>query len=106
MIRAAATAAFFAAFLASGAALADEVMVHVGHGSIHPAEIKLKAGDSVVFHNMDEMPGGHTVVVDDGSHQSPPLAKDEKWKHTFEKPGSYGVHVKEHPDAKAKVFVE
>jgi plastocyanin len=73
---------------------------------VDPAELKIKAGDTVVFHNMQEMPGGHTVVADDGSFESPPLAKDEQWKHTFEKPGTYGIHVKQHPMAKGKVIVE
>jgi plastocyanin len=51
------------------------------------------------------MPGGHTVVADDGSFSSPPLAKDQTWSHTFEKAGSFGVHIKEHPGAKAKIEV-
>jgi plastocyanin len=81
-------------------------MVHIGHDSVDPARIEIKAGDTVVFHNLHEMPGGHTVVADDGSFESPALAKDEQWKHTFEKPGTYGVHVKQHPNAKGVVVVE
>jgi hypothetical protein len=52
------------------------------------------------------MPGGHTVVADDGSFSSPPLAKDQSWSRTFEKPGSVGVHIKEHPAAKARIEVK
>jgi len=98
--------ASFVVALAAASAQAAEVMVHVGHSSVDPAEIKIKAGDTVVFHNIHEMPGGHTVTADDGSFESPPLAKDEKWKHTFEKPGTYGVHVKQHPTNKGVVIVE
>jgi plastocyanin len=52
------------------------------------------------------MPGGHTVAADDGSFASPPLAKDQSWSHAFEKPGSFGVHIKEHPGAKATIEVK
>ena len=99
-------AAIFVVALVASSAWAGEVMVHVGHNSVDPAEITVKAGDTVVFHNIHEMPGGHTVVADDGSFESPPLAKDEKWKHTFGKPGKFGIHVKQHPNAKGVVIVE
>jgi len=92
--------------LASPAAWADDVMVHVGHNKLDPAEVKVAVGDTVTFHNMDAMPGGHTVAADDGSFESPALDKDAQYKHTFEKAGSYGVHIKQHPDAKATIVVE
>jgi plastocyanin len=98
-------ATLFALLLASPA-VADEVMVHVGHNKLDPAVVKVKAGDTVVFHNLDQMPGGHTVVADDGDLSSPPLEKDGKWSHTFVMPGTYGFHIKEHPGAKAQVIVE
>lgn len=95
----------FVVLLASPA-LAGDVMVHVGHNKLDPAVVKVKAGDTVVFHNLDQMPGGHTVVADDGDLSSPPLEKGGQWSHTFVMPGSYGFHIKEHPSAKATVVVE
>jgi len=50
-------------------AAAGEVTISVGHNKIDPAKVTLKAGDTVVFHNLDEMPGGHTVVAADGSFE-------------------------------------
>ena len=91
---------------ASSAALADQVMVHVGHNKLDPAEVTVAAGTTIVFHNLDEMPGGHTIVSDDGSFESPGLAKDQRWSHTFEKPGVYTYAIKEHPSAKGKIVVE
>ncbi len=85
---------------------AADVMIHVGHNKLEPAEVKIKAGETVVFHNMDEMPGGHTVVSDDGELSSPPLELDGKWSHTFVMPGRHGFHIKEHPKARATVVVE
>jgi len=92
--------------LAVSPALAGEVVVKVGHNKIDPAKLSIEAGDEVVFHNLDAMPGGHTVVADDGSFQSPGLAQDEKWTHVFEKPGTYGIHLKEHPAAKGSIEVK
>jgi plastocyanin len=104
-IRTAAAAAALGLGLAT-AAWAGEVTVNVGHNKIDPAEVTIQAGDTVVFHNLDQMPGGHTVVADDGSFESPPLMKDEEWRHTFAKPGTHAIHIKQHPGAKGTITVE
>lgn len=98
-------AALLAFALALPAAAAD-VKVIVGHSRIDPAQVTIHVGDTVVFHNVDEMPGGHTVVAKDGSFESPPLAKGEEWSHTFRKAGSYAIGIKQHPDAKGEIVVE
>jgi plastocyanin len=92
--------------LVSSVALAGEVMVHVGHNKLDPAEITIAAGTTVVFHNLDQMPGGHSVVADDGSFHSPGLAKDQSWSHTFDEPGIYTYSIKEHPAARGRIVVE
>jgi plastocyanin len=92
--------------LAAAPARAGDVMIHVSHNKLDPVNVKIKPGDSVVFHNMVQMPGGHTIVSEDGELQSPPLAMDGKWSHTFVMPGDYTFRIKEHPDAKATVTVE
>ena len=90
----------------SPAAAADEASVHVGHSKLEPTELKIVAGTTVIFRNQDEMPGGHTIVADDESFESPGLAKDESWSHTFSDPGAYGYSIKEHPSAKGRIMVE
>jgi plastocyanin len=87
-------------------ALADEVGVEVGHNRLDPAEVRIEVGDTVVFHNVDAMPGGHTVVADDGSFESPPLEKDGRFEHTFEEKGTVTYHIEQHPDARGKIVVE
>lgn len=91
--------------LAAPAALADEVTVKVSHNKLDPAEIEVPVGTTVVFRNLVTMPGGHSVVADDGSFESPALAKDETWSHTFDKPGIYTYTIAEHPTAKGKIVV-
>ena len=108
MVRAAPFAFVFAAALALAAAptLAGDARVTVGHNKVDPATLTVKAGTTVTFHNVDEMPGGHSVAADDGSFQSPALAKDASWSYTFAKPGSYGYKIREHPGAKGTIVVE
>lgn len=92
--------------VASSPVYAGEAMVHVGHNNLDPADLKVAAGDTVVFHNMDAMPGGHTIVADDGSFESTDLGKDESWSHTFSEPGVYSYSIKQHSSAKGKITVE
>jgi plastocyanin len=94
------------ALLVAGAALADEVTITVGHNRLEPAEVRISAGDTVVFHNVDLMPGGHVVAAVDGSFASPPLGEDERWSHTFPEAGTFEIRIEQHPETKATVIVE
>lgn len=87
-------------------ALAGDVTVTITHGKLEPPEVIVAMGDTVTFHNVDEMPGGHSVVADDGSFESPALGAGHRWSHTFEKLGMFPYHIGEHPNAKGKVIVE
>lgn len=87
-------------------ASAKEVTVKVGHNSLDPAEVAIAKGDTVTFTNTAEMPGGHTIVADDGSFSSPALGKDKSWSRAFAEPGTYAIHIKEHPSAKGAIVVK
>lgn len=104
LVHAGAAALLALAFAAP--ALAAEVTVTVGHNKLDPHQVKIAVGDTVVFHNVDEMPGGHTVAAKDGSFESPPLAKDQSWSHTFEKAGSVPILIKQHPNVVGEIVVE
>lgn len=95
----------FAALLAAAPSTAD-VTVKVGHSSFDPAKVTIQKGESVTFRNVQEMPGGHTVVADDGSWKSPPLALDEEFTQRFEKSGTVKIHVEQHPVATGEIVVE
>ena len=88
------------------AALASDVTVTIRHGSLEPPEVIVAMGDTVTFRNLDKMPGGHSIVADDGSFESPALDAGERWSHTFQKLGMFPYHVGEHPKVKGKVIVE
>ena len=87
-------------------ALAGDAIVKIKHGKVEPAEVIVTKGDIVTFQNVDEMPGGHSIVADAGSFKSPGLSPGEEWSHSFENLGTYPYHIGEHPDAKGKVIVE
>jgi plastocyanin len=91
--------------LGASPAFAGEVTVRVGHNKLDPASVTIAAGDTVVFYNVDEMPGGHTVIADDGSFQSPPLALEQRWSHVVSTPGTIAYSIKEHPAARGTITV-
>ena len=85
---------------------AADTRVTVGHNRLDPSSVTIAVGDSATFYNVDAMPGGHTVVANEQSLKSPPLAVDQTWSHTFEEAGSYGFHIEQHPKAQITVVVE
>lgn len=93
-------------FAEQGRAGGGKAEVSLDHSHVQPARIEIKAGESVTFKNVVDMPGGHTVVADDGSFESPPLNKDQSWTHAFAKAGSYKFHLKQHPDTKGEIVVQ
>lgn len=80
--------------------------IEVRHNKLSPQLVQIGAGETVTFHNVDKMPGGHTVMAVDGSFSSPGLGQGEDWSHTFDVPGVYQVRIKEHPSAEARIVVE
>ncbi len=99
-------ASMMGVFLTSLNSFAGEVSIRVGHNRIAPAEVSIATGDTVSFHNEDQMPGGHTIVADDDSFESPALGKGETWSREFTETGSHSYHIKEHPSAKGTITVE
>lgn len=92
--------------LAAAPAYAETTVVKVGHNRLEPAQLTVQAGATVIFRNEDEMPGGHSIVAEDGSFESPGLAKGEEWSHTFDRPGTYTYIIKQHPSARGTITVE
>lgn len=100
------TSLFAGLLLVAGSAYAGGTKVKVSHGSFEPAEVTISAGEKVVFKNVVDMPGGHTIAVEDTDAGSEALENGEKWAHTFDEPGTYRFYVEEHPDNKGTVVVE
>lgn len=87
------------------AARAHGPTVRVGYSGVRPSQIAIEAGTTVHFHNANSGDGICTVVADDGSFESPPLARGEGWHHEFTRPGRYAFHVKEYSSAAGVILV-
>ena len=80
--------------------------IEISHSAMEPKLLNLYVGTTVHFQNTVNMPGGHVVVDEGGTLESPPLEKPgDGWHYTFEQEGTYEVYVKQHPMAKARIVV-
>lgn len=70
-----------------------------------PAELKIKAGDTVFWNNKDSVP--HNIVSDAGGEiTSPTISTDGTYSHTFNTAGEYAYHCEIHTGMKGKIIVE
>lgn len=93
------------ALLLPAPALAHGPTVRIAYSGVRPAQLAIAAGATVHFLNANTSGAECTIAADDGSFESPALARGEGWHHTFEKPGSYAFHVKELSGSKGLVIV-
>jgi plastocyanin len=93
------------ALLASLPAAAHGPSVRVSYDGIRPAEIVIRAGQTVHFQNTSSTPRTYTVVSDDGSFEGPTMSRGGGWHHTFETPGRFSYHLREQPDRRGIVIV-
>ena len=89
-----------------GPALAHGPTIEISHDELKPSLLNLFVGTTVHFSNTVEMPGGHVIVDESGTIESPALEKPgDGWHYTFEKEGTFEIHIKQHPTAKARIVV-
>ncbi|MGQ9555050.1 MAG: cupredoxin domain-containing protein [Anaerolineae bacterium] len=93
------------------ASVAENVVTYNGSG-FTPAEIRIKAGDAVIFRNDSSEPvwvasNPHPVHTDyPGFDSRKTLAQGESYSFTFEKQGTFGYHNHLHPNQGGTVVVE
>jgi plastocyanin len=93
------------ALLAPGspASAAETYTVQISDFAFKPASLTVSPGDTVVFINRDG--DAHTVSASDKSFDSAGLDTNEKWTHTFTKPGTYAYFCELHPYMKGVIVV-
>ncbi len=80
--------------------------IEVSHSELSPPLLNLFVGTTVHFNNTVAMPGGHVIVDASGTIKSPPLeAPGDGWHYTFEKEGTFELHIEQHPSAKARIVI-
>jgi plastocyanin len=91
-------------FAGIGAAKAGESHdVSIANIQYSPANLTIKAGDSVIWTNKDDR--DHTVIAQDGSFSSPVIRRGETFTFQFDKAGKYSYGCKLHPRMKGTIIV-
>jgi len=98
-----AAAAALVASLGPTAAGAAEVKVGIDNFTFTPQVVTVKAGDTVVWTNNDDIP--HTVA-DPPKFRSKALDTGDSFSFTFTTPGAYDYFCSLHPHMTGRIVVE
>ncbi len=82
----------------------EGTQVTISEYAYEPAEVTIKAGESVTWTNEDSVK--HNAASDESAFEGPLLSEGESYTFTFEVPGRYPYHCTPHPYMKATVIVE
>jgi plastocyanin len=92
--------------LASVAAPADTTVdVEIAQYRFTPAEINIRAGDTVRWTNREKRTSHSVLFPEEGGRESERLFPDESWTRRFERPGRYPYTCGPHPEMKGVVLV-
>src|SRR6476620_1276602 len=102
---AATVAGFFTAEMgAATSARAAEISVAIDNFTFSPQQITVKAGDTVIWTNRDDIP--HTATSTTKSFGSEVLDTNGSFSFTFTTPGSFSYFCALHPHMTGSVVVE
>ena len=89
------------------AALAQQtVEVTIQDYKFLPAEVRIKAGDTVKWINMEKRTSHSVLFPAENGLESERMFPQEHWQRTFVKPGSYSYRCGPHEEMKGLVLVE
>ncbi len=92
--------------VAAAPAWAHGPTVEITEAGLKPVLLNLYAGTTVHFSNTLMTPEGLVVVDETRALESPPLkAPGDGWHYTFDKVGTFEIHVEQRPDAKMRIVV-
>ena len=87
-------------------AQADQLVdVRIEGYQYQPAEVTIRAGDSVRWTNHEKRTSHSVLFPRDGGLESERMFPQESWQRRFEKPGRYDYHCGPHPEMKGVVVV-
>jgi len=85
-------------------AWAAEIEVKIDNFTFNPQQVTVKAGDTVVWVNHDDIP--HTVTSKTLAFRSKAMDTDDKFSFTFAKPGTFPYFCSLHPHMTGSIVVE
>lgn len=98
---------FLAGSLLAASTFAQTVVeVVVREYKYQPAEVRIKAGDTVKWMNEEKRVSHSVLFVGPGGFESERFFPGERWQRTFDKPGRYDYTCGPHPEMKGVVVVE
>jgi plastocyanin len=77
--------------------------VRIGPSAFAPAELQIRAGDTVTWTNYDD--AAHSVHADDQSWMGPLLSNGKTWSQQFPAAGSWMYHCHLHQGMRGRVTV-
>ena len=89
-----------------GALAQQTVEVTIQDYKFAPAEVRIKAGDTVKWTNMEKRTSHSVLFPAENGLESERLFPGESWKRTFAAPGSYAYRCGPHEEMKGSVRVE
>lgn len=93
--------------LFSFSALAGEIIeVRIEGYQYRPAEVSIKAGDSVRWTNHEKRTSHSIVFPAEGGRESDRFFPDESWQRQFDQPGRYEYHCGPHPEMTGVIRVD
>lgn len=78
--------------------------VEIREMAFRPAELRVRAGDTIVWVNRDFVP--HTATAPDSAWTSPPIARGERWRMVARAPGTSTYICAFHPAMEARLIVD
>jgi plastocyanin len=93
--------------LVSACALAQQtVEVAIQDYKFRPAEVRIKAGDTVKWINREKRTSHSVLFPAEDGLESERMLPEEHWQRVFAKPGSYSYRCGPHEEMKGLVLVE
>lgn len=83
---------------------AADIEVKIDNFTFNPQTVTVKAGDTVVWINHDDIP--HTATSKTGVFRSKALDTDDKFSFTFTTPGTFEYFCSLHPHMTGSIVVE
>jgi plastocyanin len=84
----------------------EPVQIVIDNFAYQPKEVTVAVGTKVVWVNRDDVPHTATSTAKPKAFDSGSLDTNQKFEHTFDKPGVYEYYCAVHPKMTGKVIVK
>lgn len=86
-------------------AAAQTVEVGIREYKFEPAELKIKAGTTVKWTNLEKRTSHSVLFTGPGGFESERMFPGESWQRTFDRPGTHAYTCGPHPEMKGGIEV-